>query len=53
MGITELIPNLGWKEIHTFLYSLAELFKKEDWNLASVFEWSGKGFVGGELGQSQ
>lgn len=34
--------TLGWKEIHSFLYSLAEMSRKADWNLEGVFEWSGQ-----------
>ena len=34
--------TLGWKEIHSFLYSLAEMSRKAEWNLEGVFEWSGK-----------
>ena len=34
--------TLGWKEIHSFLYSLAEISRKADWNLEGVFEWCGQ-----------
>ncbi len=45
--------TLGWKEIHTFLYSLAELSRKADWGLEAVFEWSGQAFALQEMGQKQ
>ncbi|MFO7801623.1 MAG: hypothetical protein R6V55_04955 [Desulfovermiculus sp.] len=34
--------TLGWKEIHSFLYSLAEISRKADWNLEGTFEWCGQ-----------
>jgi hypothetical protein len=34
--------TLGWKQVHSFLYSLAEMSKKADWSLENVFEWSGQ-----------
>jgi hypothetical protein len=34
--------TLGWKEVHSFLYSMAEMAKKADWGLEEVFEWSGQ-----------
>jgi hypothetical protein len=39
---------LGWKEIHSFLYSLAEISRKADWNLEGTFEWCGQDFAGQE-----
>ncbi|MDZ7760479.1 MAG: hypothetical protein U5L00_09515 [Desulfovermiculus sp.] len=37
--------SLGWKEIHSFLYSLAEMSLRADWGLEGVFEWSGRAEV--------
>ena len=34
--------TLGWREIHSLLYALAEMSRKADWNLEGVFEWSGQ-----------
>lgn len=34
--------TLGWRSIHSFLYSLSEMSRKADWNLEGVFEWSGQ-----------
>ncbi len=34
--------TLGWKEIHSFLYSLAEISRKADWGLEGTFEWCGQ-----------
>lgn len=34
--------TLGWHEIHSFLYSLAELSQKAEWGLEGVFDWSGR-----------
>lgn len=34
--------TLGWKEMHSFLYSLAELSCKAEWGLECVFDWSGR-----------
>ncbi|MGM0760012.1 MAG: hypothetical protein ACQEUB_09925 [Thermodesulfobacteriota bacterium] len=38
--------SLGWKEIHSFLYSLAEISRKADWGLEGTFEWCGRAFAG-------
>jgi hypothetical protein len=38
--------TLGWKEIHSLLYSLAEISRKADWNLEGTFEWCGRAFAG-------
>ncbi len=38
--------TLGWKEIHSFLYSLAEMSRKADWGLEGTFEWCGQAFAG-------
>ena len=45
--------TLGWKEIHSFLYSLAEMSRQADWNLEAVFEWSGQALSQQEMGQRQ
>ncbi|MFO7877551.1 MAG: hypothetical protein R6U55_13310 [Desulfovermiculus sp.] len=45
--------TLGWKEIHSFLYSLAETSRKADWNLEAVFEWSGQALAQQDMGQRQ
>ena len=45
--------TLGWKEIHSFLYSLAEMSRQADWNLEAVFEWSGQVLAQQEMGQRQ
>ncbi len=45
--------TLGWKQIHSFLYSLAELSKKADWGLEGVFEWSGQAVGFSHSGQRQ
>ena len=45
--------TLGWKQIHSFLYSLAEMSRKAEWNLENIFEWSGKPLDIQNLGQSQ
>ena len=46
--------TLGWKEIHSFLYSLAEISRKADWNLEGTFEWCGRAFAGqGQEGMRQ
>lgn len=45
--------TLGWKEIHSFLYSLAEMSRKADWNLETVFEWSGQALAQQDRGQRQ
>ena len=45
--------TLGWREIHSFLYSLAEMSRKADWNLETVFEWSGQALAHQDIGQRQ
>lgn len=45
--------TLGWKEIHNFLYSLAEMSRQADWNLEAVFEWSGQALALQDMGQRQ
>jgi hypothetical protein len=46
--------TLGWREIHSFLYSLAEMSRKADWNLEGTFEWSGRSYtVKDQYGQRQ
>jgi hypothetical protein len=45
--------TLGWREVHSFLYSLAEMSRKADWNLETVFEWSGQALAMQEMGQRQ
>ena len=45
--------TLGWKEIHSFLYSLAEMSRKADWDLETVFEWSGQALAHQDIGQRQ
>jgi hypothetical protein len=34
--------TLGWHEMHSFLYSLAELSQQAEWRLEDVFDWSGR-----------
>jgi hypothetical protein len=45
--------TLGWKEIHSFLYSLAEMSRQAGWNLEAVFEWSGQALARQEMGQQR
>jgi len=40
--------TLGWREIHSFLYSLAEISRKADWGLEGTFEWCGRAEGGPE-----
>ena len=45
--------TLGWKQVHSFLYSMAEMSRQAEWNLENIFEWSGKPLDMQKMGQSQ
>lgn len=43
--------TLGWQEMHSLLFSLAELSQKAEWRLEDVFDWSGRAVNAKEEGK--